>query len=295
MARDSSARTGANSVPKTIVITGASDGIGAAAARQLHADGHNVVIVGRSAAKTEAVARELGADHFLADFSRLDDVRQLAANLDAAYSRIDVLANNAGGIFGDRMKTVDGFELTFQVNHLAPFLLTQLLVEKLAASKATVIQTSSVGARMFGQLVIDDLDHDQDFTPQLAYGTAKLENILFTSELHARYQDRGISTAAFHPGMVATSFASDSDSFMKRIYSSRIGRAFMTSPAKAADQLVWLAATTPGLDWKSGVYYEKRKPARRLHKQAKDPGLAQQLWNRSEQLLAGAHLTAKDA
>lgn len=280
--------------PKTIVITGASDGIGAAAARRLHADGHRVVIVGRSPQKTQAIARELGADHYLADFSRLDDVRALAADLDAAYPRIDVLANNAGGIFGDRAKTVDGFEKTFQVNHLAPFLLTRLLMDKLIASHATVIQTSSSGARLFGRLVLDDLDHDRDFTPQLAYGTAKLANILFTRELHTRYHDKGISTAAFHPGLVATGFATESDSFMRRIYSSRIGRAFMTGPEKAAGQLVWLAETTPGEDWTSGVYYERQKPARRVHRQATDDALARELWDRSERLLASGRVaTAK--
>lgn len=275
-------------MPRTIVITGASDGIGAAAARRLHKDGNRVVIVGRSKQKTEAIARELGADHFLADFSKLDDVRKLAADLDAAYPRIDVLANNAGGIFGDRTKTQDGFEKTFQINHLAPFLLTQLLVPKLIASKATVIQTSSSGARLFGKVVIDDLDHDKDFTAQLAYGTVKLENILFTKELDRRYRAQGISTAAFHPGAVATSFATDSDSFMKRIYNSRIGRAFMVTPEQGADQLVWIAEGQPSKDWQPGTYYEKRKPARRNNPQALDMNLAKQLWDRSEQLLQAA-------
>lgn len=277
-----------HTMPRTIVITGASDGIGAAAARRLHKDGNRVVIVGRSKQKTEAIARELGADHFLADFSKLDDVRKLAADLDAAYPRIDVLANNAGGIFGDRTKTQDGFEKTFQINHLAPFLLTQLLVPKLIASKATVIQTSSSGARLFGKVVIDDLDHDKDFTAQLAYGTVKLENILFTKELDRRYRAQGISTAAFHPGAVATSFATDSDSFMKRIYNSRIGRAFMVTPEQGADQLVWIAEGQPSKDWQPGTYYEKRKPARRNNPQALDMNLAKQLWDRSEQLLQAA-------
>jgi NAD(P)-dependent dehydrogenase (short-subunit alcohol dehydrogenase family) len=272
-------------MPKTVVITGASDGIGAAAARQLHKDGNHVVVVGRSPRKTQAVAREIGADYFLADFTRLGDVRKLAADLDQTYPRIDVLANNAGGIFGDRAKTIDGFEQTFQINHLAPFLLTSLLLDKLVQSRATVIQTSSSGARLFGKLAIDDLDHDRDFTPQLAYGTAKLENILFTKELHRRYHAQGISAAAFHPGTVATSFAADSDSFMKRIYSSRIGRAFMTTPEKGAGQMIWLAESVPGTDWVSGTYYEKRKPARRNNPQALDADLARQLWDRSEQLL----------
>ncbi|RCG19155.1 SDR family NAD(P)-dependent oxidoreductase [Sphaerisporangium album] len=278
---------------RTIVITGASDGIGAAAARQLHAHGHRVVIVGRSPQKTQAVARELGTDFHVADFARLDDVRELAADLNASYPSIDVLANNAGGIFGDRVKTVDGFEKTFQVNHLAPFLLTQLLMDRLVASRASVIQTSSVGARLAGRLVIDDLDHDKDFTPLLAYGTTKLENILFTKELHVRFHDHGISSAAFHPGTVATGFATDSDSILRHISRSRIARAFMTSPEKAAGQLVWLAETTPGKDWQSGVYYEKRKPARRNDKQAKDAALARELWNRSELLLASTGPTPR--
>ncbi len=278
------------STGKTIVITGASGGIGAAAARRLHGEGHEVVIVGRSPDTTRAVAQELGADHHVADFARLEDVRRLAADLDDAYPRIDVLANNAGGIFGERAKTVDGFEKTFQINHLAPFLLTQLLMDTLLESRASIIQTSSIGARMSGKLVMDDLEHDNDFTATRAYGTAKLENILFTTELHRRYHAHGISAAAFHPGNVATSFATESDSFLKHITSNRLARAFMSTPEQGADQLVWLAETRPGSDWQSGAYYEKHKPARRNPKQAQDAALARELWDRSETLLASPAL-----
>lgn len=273
-------------MPKTIVITGASDGIGAAAARRLHTDGHHVVVVGRSPEKTKAVADELGSDHFVADFAWLDDVRGLAAELDAAYPTIDVLANNAGGIFGDPAKTVDGFEKTFQVNHLAPFLLTQLLTRKLIASKASVIQTSSVGARLLGGLDLDDLEHDRDFNPQRAYGTAKLENILFTKELHRRHHVDGISAAAFHPGVVATNFATESKSWFRHLYRIPIRRLFMAGPDKGADQLTWLAEGRPGEDWQSGTYYEKRRPAKRNNPQALDADLARLLWERSEELLA---------
>ena len=270
-------------MPKTIVITGASDGIGAAAARQLKLSGHHLVIVGRSAGKTQAIAREIGADHHLADFARLDDVRRLAATLAAAYPSIDVLANNAGGYFASRAETADGFELTFQVNHLAPFLLTKLLMDTLTLSRAAVIQTASAGARM-GRLDPGDFEHAKDFNPRVAYATAKLDNILFTQELHRRFHAHGISTAAFHPGTVATNFASDSGGYLKLMYGSRLVRSLMATADKAARQLVWLAESTPGTDWESGRYYQNRKP-RTINPQMHDPDLAQKLWEYSDESL----------
>ncbi|MDR7385728.1 SDR family NAD(P)-dependent oxidoreductase [Promicromonospora iranensis] len=270
--------------PRTIVITGASDGIGAAAARLLSAAGHHVAVVGRSPEKTAKVAREVGGDHFVADFTRLADVRRLAAELDHAYPRIDVLANNAGGILGDRTKTADGHERTLQVNHLAPFLLTGLLLDKLLASRASVIQTSSAGARLFGHLDLDDLDHDRDFTPHRAYGTAKLENILFTTELHRRFHDQGLSSAAFHPGVVATSFGTESTSLLRPLYQNRIGKLVLATPERGAAQLVRFAQTEPGVGWQSGEYYERGRVARRVNPQARDADLARRLWDRTAEL-----------
>jgi NAD(P)-dependent dehydrogenase (short-subunit alcohol dehydrogenase family) len=275
-----------NSSPRTIVITGASDGIGAAAARRLSESGHRVAVVGRSPEKTAKVAREVGADHFVADFARLADVRRLAAELDEAYPRIDVLANNAGGILGgDRTRTEDGYERTLQVNHLAPFLLTNLLLAKLLVSHASVIQTSSAGARLFGHLDLDDLGHDRDFTPHRAYGTAKLENILFTTELHRRFHDQGLSAVAFHPGVVATSFGTESTSFFRPIYQSRIGKMFLATPESGAAQLVRFAQAEPGSDWQSGAYYERGRVARRVNPQVRDADLARRLWDRSAELV----------
>lgn len=154
---------------KVIVNTGSSGGTGAAAARQLHERGHHVVIVGRSPGKTAAVAKTLGVDPFVADLTHLEGVRSLAGHLQDAYPEIDVLANNAGGVFGDATKTVDGFEKTLRINHLAPFLLTNLLIETLMPSKGSVIQTSSVGARLAKPLAVDDLNHDLDFDATRAY------------------------------------------------------------------------------------------------------------------------------
>ena len=268
---------------RTIVVTGASDGIGGAAARALTAAGEHVVVVGRSPAKTAAVAREIGAPHHLADFSRLDDVRALAETLVEHYPHIDVLANNAGGLMGPREVTVDGFERTLQVNHLAPFLLTHLLMDTLLASRARVITTSSVAARLFSSLDLDDLGNERDHSPRGAYGDSKLANILFTTELHRRFHEDGLTSAAFHPGVVATNFAAETTDAMRFLYRTPLRR-LVRGPASGADTLVWLATAEPGRDWQSGGYYEKRRPAR-SSPQASDPALAAGLWERSAQMV----------
>jgi NAD(P)-dependent dehydrogenase (short-subunit alcohol dehydrogenase family) len=269
---------------QTIIITGASDGIGAEAARQLSSRGERVVLVGRSQAKTAAVAHELGAPYHLADYADLEQLRNLASELLTAYPRIDVLANNAGGIMGHREVTKDGFEKTFQVNHLAPFLLTHLLMPALIPARAKVLQTSSIAAQRYGRLDIDDLQNEKNYAPQRAYGTSKLENILFTRELHRRFHDQGISAAAFHPGIVASGFASDTTHPMRYIYHTPLKRLFTISSARGAEPLVWLAEGTPGSTWQSGGYYDKTKPGT-THSQADDPRLAQQLWDRSAAML----------
>lgn len=270
---------------KTIVITGASDGIGAAAARRLSADGHEVVLVGRSRAKTAALAGELDAAAYTADFSDLGEVRTLADRLGTAYPRIDVLANNAGGIMGPRTLTGDGFELTFQVNHLAPFLLTNLLLPTLTASDATVVQTSSIAARLFGHVDLDDLGLERGYSPDRAYGNGKLENILFTRELDRRHGADGIAAAAFHPGVVGTNFASDTTHPMRFLYHTPVVKNLFTiSPQRGAKGLVWLATTTPGDTWPTGEYFERNKVAR-SNPQARDPHLATALWDRSAELV----------
>jgi NAD(P)-dependent dehydrogenase (short-subunit alcohol dehydrogenase family) len=273
---------------KVIVITGASDGIGAAAARQLHAKGHKVVVVGRSPEKTRAVAGALGVDSHIADFKRLDDVAALAARLKTAYPRIDVLANNAGGVFGAQTKTGDGFEQTFQINHLAPFLLTRLLLDTLIASKASVIQTSST-VRFAGKIDLDDLNHDRHFNAPHVYGAAKLENILFTAELHRRYHADGLSAASFYPGIVVTNFAAEATNpifrFARFLANRPITRNLFSTAEQGADQIVWLSEGTPGRDWQSGAYYYKRQASPPANPQALDADLARGLWERSEAMV----------
>jgi NAD(P)-dependent dehydrogenase (short-subunit alcohol dehydrogenase family) len=167
--------------------------------------------------KTAAVAAELGADCFVCDFAELAQVRELATALRERYPRIDVLVNNAGGIMRGHELTVDGHEKTFQVNHLAPFLLTSELLGILTASRTTIINTSSA-ANGFGRLDLADLNSERSYSTNRAYGTAKLANILFTAELQNRYGKDGIAAAAFHPGVVATNFAAESTSWFRHAY-----------------------------------------------------------------------------
>jgi NAD(P)-dependent dehydrogenase (short-subunit alcohol dehydrogenase family) len=268
---------------KVIVVTGASDGIGAVAARALHNKGAEVVVVGRSPEKTKKVAGALGAQYFLADFTKLGEVRQLAEKLKSSYPKIDVLINNAGGIFGTRELTADGHEKTLQVNHLAPFLLTNLLLDNLIKSKASVINTSSIANVRYGNIDINDLDLEHGFSPNRAYGNAKLANILFTKALHARYKDKGISAVAVHPGVIATNFASNTTSPLRFIYRMPIlSKLILESPEKGADPLIWLASTSPNKDWQSGEYYEKHKLGK-LNPQALDTKLINAFWDKSEQ------------
>jgi NAD(P)-dependent dehydrogenase (short-subunit alcohol dehydrogenase family) len=271
---------------KTIIITGASDGIGAAAATQLSRLGHEVVVVGRSPEKTQRFASSIDADHFIADFSDLNAVRELAASIQSRYPHIDVLANNAGGVFGTRDKTRDGHEKTFQVNHLAPFLLTNLLMPTLISSAATVIQTASIAARLYGKIDIGDLENDQRYSANKAYGDSKLENILFTKELDRRYRSSEVSAVAFHPGIVRSSFATDTTSRgMTMLYANPLTKRFLASADEGADQLVWLAQTRPGREWQPGEYYEKRRIATRVNPQVGDQALARELWDRSVELV----------
>ena len=272
--------------PKTIVITGASDGVGAAAARRLAADGHHVVPVGRSLEKTAAVAEEIGSEYFTADFADLGQVRSLASDLLQRYPEIDVLANNAGAIFGkERQTTVDGHEMTFQVNYLAPFLLTRLLTDRLLHSRGTVINTSSAANRLFAKLDINDLEEEKNYSPQKAYGNSKLEQILFTEEFDRRYRAAGATSTAFHPGVIGSSFSSAEGSAMRSVYQGILGR-FLQSPEKGAKTLVFLAEGTPGADYPTGRYFVRSKPAR-TNKLAGDHALALDLWNRSVAMLEG--------
>ncbi|MBO0864668.1 MAG: SDR family NAD(P)-dependent oxidoreductase, partial [Mycobacterium sp.] len=181
---------------RTIIITGASDGIGAAAARRLCGVGEKVVVVGRSESKTCALATELGVDSFVADFADLSQVHSLAQELRSRYTRIDVLANNAGTMTIPLQRTDDGHEKTYQVNYLAPFLLTTSLLDVLIDSHAAVINTSSSSHKLIRRVNAADLENTYRYRPSKAYALTKLGIVLFTMELHRRYHGAGLAAAA---------------------------------------------------------------------------------------------------
>ncbi|MER7888467.1 SDR family NAD(P)-dependent oxidoreductase [Micromonospora sp. NPDC094482] len=259
---------------RLVVVTGASSGIGLATAVDLACRGDQVVLVGRDPARLQAAGdrvREAAGERpelFRADFAVLDDVRRLAERLRAAYDRIDVLINNAGAIVLQPITTVDGFELSIQANHLAPFLLSNLLKDRIGRTLVT-----ASGAHRSGVLDPDDLNATlRRYRPMTAYGTSKQANILFAAEAARRWPE--VPAHSFHPGVVRTRFANDSRlvAFGMRVLPLR-------SPEKGAQTLIWLASSDPARLVNGGYYYDRR--LRRPLRKAADPQLAARLWTAS--------------
>jgi NAD(P)-dependent dehydrogenase (short-subunit alcohol dehydrogenase family) len=271
---------------RTVVVTGASDGIGAAAVRQLTALGARVVALGRSPLRTSAIAAETGAIPIVADFSRLADVRYAAAEVAALCPCIDVLVNNAGGLFPHRVVTEDGNELTFQVNHLAPFLLTSLLMPRLWSTPGSRVIVTSSFMNLEGRIDLADLAADpgcagRRYRPFVVYSTSKLANILFVKELARRGRSGGPMATAVHPGVVLSSFGRDS--LLVRSFYRRPLMAFgARSSASGALPLVDLATRTDP-EKLNGSFRMRFHQGERLFsaRQARDPGLARDLWDYS--------------
>ena len=275
-------------IKKNVIITGASDGIGAAAARRLNQAEYNLYLVGRNKAKTAKVANEVDAPYFTADFSQLDQVRHLAELLQRTLGdqKIDILVNNAGGLFGTHALTDDGFERTIQVDYLAPFLLTQLLMPNFNPDQAVVINTSSIAHQLFGHINLNDLNNShKKYKGTKAYGDAKLANILFANELDRRFHKDGLSAVSFHPGMIRTNFANDKKSWMYRVYHTVLNKVVMQSAQEGGDTLRFFIEGTPGETWESGAYYNKRQKAKKVNPQVNDLTLQQQLWDKTQKLL----------
>ncbi len=270
---------------KICVITGGTDGIGKAAAEALALAGAKLLIQGRDPRKGARAVREIQtrsqnpAIEFLpADFSSLTDVRRLAAGIVERCPRIDVLINNAGGMFSQRKLSHEGYEMTFAVNHLAPFLLTHLLRGALQG-EARIVTTSSA-AHQRAVLDFDDLQATRGYSAMRAYGASKLANILFTRALAKRLAGTSVTATCLHPGFVRTSFGRDIPTVGRSIF--RLISLFARSPEKGAETLVYLAAS-PQVQGASGGYYfdcKLRTPAAA----AQDDAAAERLWSVSENL-----------
>ena len=271
---------------KFIMITGATSGIGQAAAQALAAQGHEILIVGRNPAKTEGVAKQIReqtgnqAVHFLlADFSDLEQIRHLAEQVKTQFPKLDVLVNNAGAYFNRRQRMSGGVEKTFFVNHLAPFLLTNLLLDHLQ-SPARIINVAS-DAHQYGQLDLNDLNFEKSYFGFAAYARSKLANILFTYELARRLAGSGVTVNALHPGGVATNIFSTDFSLFGPLIKGVVSL-FTLTPTQGADNTIYLASS-PDVEGVTGKYFVKRA-AVPSSPPSYDKDLAKRLWEVSEKL-----------
>jgi retinol dehydrogenase-12 len=268
---------------KICVVTGATSGIGKATAAALAGLGAQVVLVGRDRGRAEATVAELGraavAPRFeIADFTSMGQVRELAARLEA-LEHIDVLVNNAGLVAGQRRTTADGFDEVFAVNHLAPFLLTNLLLGKLTAASARVITVTS-DAHTAARLDLDDPHQERGWDSWRAYANSKLANILFTRELARRLEGTGATANCAHPGVVRTRFGREARLPLR--LGLTLARPFLLSPERGASTIVYLA-TSPEVATATGGYYVK-KQRREPSAAARDDDAARRLWQLSEEL-----------
>ena len=267
---------------KTVVITGATSGIGAVAARRLAAQGARIVIVARDRRRAEETLRDLrianaGQEHtaFYADLSRLREMKRVAAEIAATQPRIDVLMNNAGLIASRNQKTEDGLELMFATNHLSYFVLTNLLLERLrAAGGARIVSTASEAHRR-AKLDFDRLQEQKGST---GYGITKLCNILFTRELARRIAGTGVTANCLHPGFVATRFGDNAGAALRNGLAIA-KRLFALSPEEGAATMVYLASS-PQVAGRSGGYYDRCAPVE-PSREAQDDANARRLWELS--------------
>ncbi len=274
---------------KTVLVTGGTGGIGKATAIGLAQLGARVGIVGRDATRAEAAAVDIRAmsgneavDVFTADMSSQAEVRRLAAEVLVAYPFLDVLVNNVGGFWAHRHVTADGLEHTFALNHLAPFLLTNLLLERLKVSAPARVVTVSSGAQAMGRIDFDDLQGARSFSGQRAYNQSKLANVMFTYELARRLSGSGVTANVLHPGVTNTGFgAEDQARFFAMM--SGLARRFMRSPAKGAATPIYLAAS-PDVTGVSGRYFANCK-AKDSNKISYDTQAAARLWQVSSDLV----------
>lgn len=274
---------------RTVLVTGGTGGIGRATAEGLAKMGARIAITGRDAARAEDTAREIRAsfgaqvDILIADLSSQSEVRRLAADALERLPRIDVLVNNVGGYWHTRRLTTDGLEHTFAVNHLAPFLLTNLLLDRLKQSDRSRVVTVASQAHAQGTIDFDDLQGERSYSGARSYAQSKLANVLFTYELARRLQGSGVVAHALHPGVVSTRFGAEDPSRTQRLLVPFI-RPFIKSPESGATTSIHVASA-PGPEHVTGRYFTNSK-VKRSSRQSYDGTASARLWQVSADLVA---------
>ncbi|MFI0370635.1 SDR family oxidoreductase [Actinomadura sp. 1N219] len=274
---------------KTVLVTGGSGGIGRATALGLARMGANVAITGRDGARTQDAARAIHAatgahiDVLVADLSAQSEVRRMADEALQRLPRIDVLVNNVGGYWNTRHLTADGLERTFALNHLAPFLLTNLLIDRLRHSAPARVVTVSSHAHAQGRIDFDDLQGERSYSGARAYNQSKLANVLFTYELAVGLQGSGVVANALHPGVVSTSFGAEDPGRTQRLLVPLI-RPFMKDAAHGAATSIHVA-NAPELEGTSGLYFAGCAP-KRSSRHSHDKAAADRLWRVSTHLVS---------
>jgi retinol dehydrogenase 14 len=274
---------------RTVLVTGGTGGIGRATAVGLAGLGAHVAVTGRDRTRAEDAASEIHAaggkkaDVFVADLSSQSQVRQLAEKVLMGLPRLDVLVNNVGGYWHTRHVTADGLEHTFALNHLAPFLLTNLLLDRLTqdGTPARVVNVAS-NAEALGRIDFDDLQGERNFSGARAYNQSKLANVLFTYELARRLQATSVTANAVHPGMVSTAFGAEDPAGVQRLLVPLM-RPFMRSPGAGAATSIHVASA-PDLEKVTGLYFANSRP-RRSSEHAYDLPAAARLWRVSAELV----------
>jgi retinol dehydrogenase-14 len=274
---------------KVVLITGGTGGIGKATAIGLATMGARVGITGRdldraeqAAADIRAASRNSAVDAFGADMSSQAEVRRLAIAVLDAYPRLDVLVNNVGGFWAHRHPTADGLEHTFALNHLAPFLFTNLLLDRLKASAPARVVTVSSGAQSMGRIDFDDLQGARNYAGQRAYNQSKLANVMFTNELARRLAGTGVTATSVHPGVVRTNFGAEDQAWWFTVI-GRGARPLLKTPAQGARTPIYLASS-PEVDGVTSQFFANRKP-KAANKVAYDAGMTARLWQVSADLV----------
>jgi retinol dehydrogenase-14 len=274
---------------RTVLVTGGTGGIGNATAIGLATMGARVGITGRDLARAEQAAADIRAasgnlavDVFAADMSSQAEVRRLAAAVLDAYPRLDVLVNNVGGFWAHRHLTADGLERTFALNHLAPFLFSNLLLDRLKASAPARVVTVSSGEQARGRVDFDDLQGARDYSAQRAYSQSKLANVMFSNELARRLKGTGVTANSLHPGVVRTNFGAEDQAGFFTVVGGLV-RPFLKTPAQGAQTSIYLASS-PDVEGVTGQFFADRK-RKTANKVAYDTDMAARLWRVSADLV----------